>query len=91
MKKGELTDMVNDLGNALTAAGWPVITTPQGTTYDTQELFRRLIGISADVSGMRVDLRDSVNHACTLCGEYKREHEGACNGCRWLKVKGEFQ
>lgn len=22
---------------------------------------------------------------CYMCGKYKREHEGACCGCRWKK------
>ena len=30
------------------------------------------------------DFLDCRNELCFRCGEYKRRHEGACNGCRWL-------
>lgn len=37
---------------------------------------------SADVvSGS--NFRDCRNELCLKCGEYKRKHLGACDGCRW--------
>ena len=36
---------------------------------------------------MRTDLHDCVNELCRYCGNYRLEHEGACDGCRWKKVK----
>lgn len=32
-------------------------------------------------------LKACVNELCILCGKYKQEHEGACDGCIWLKDK----
>lgn len=32
-------------------------------------------------------LKACVNELCILCGKYKQEHEGACDGCTWLKDK----
>jgi len=29
--------------------------------------------------------RDLRNELCVLCGKFKREHEGACDGCRWKR------
>ena len=31
--------------------------------------------------------KDCVNELCLRCGSYKREYDGACNGCRWLKPR----
>lgn len=33
------------------------------------------------------ELKDCVNELCLKCGAYNREHEGACDGCRWLKQR----
>ncbi len=29
------------------------------------------------------ELHAMKNELCQLCGKYKHEHEGACDGCRW--------
>ena len=39
----------------------------------------------------RSDMKDCVNELCLKCGQYKRAHEGACDDCRWLKVKEGFR
>ena len=36
---------------------------------------------------MASDLHDCVNELCYQCGQYRREHDGACEGCRWLKLR----
>ena len=36
------------------------------------------------------DLRDAVNELCEKCGNYRREHLGACNDCRWFALKKDF-
>ena len=33
------------------------------------------------------ELKDCVNELCLQCGSYKQEYEGACDGCRWLKIR----
>jgi hypothetical protein len=33
------------------------------------------------------ELKDCVNELCLRCGDYKQEHLGACEGCRWLEVR----
>jgi hypothetical protein len=33
------------------------------------------------------NFHDCVNELCMMCGQYQREHEGACDGCRWLKLR----
>ena len=40
-----------------------------------------------DVLALLKDYKDCVNELCYECGQYKQEHEGACAGCRWLKVR----
>lgn len=32
-------------------------------------------------------LRRCVNELCLRCGEFQKEHLGACNGCVWLAVR----
>lgn len=32
-------------------------------------------------------LKSAGNELCYQCGQYKNEHMGACDGCRWRKVK----
>ena len=36
---------------------------------------------------VETDFHDCVNELCLRCGQYSREHEGACDGCRWLKPR----
>ena len=42
------------------------------------------------VDSTESDLRDCVNELCLKCGNYREEHLGACNGCRWKEVKNGF-
>ena len=35
----------------------------------------------------RRTLKDSVNELCYQCGQYKNEHLGACDGCRWKGLR----
>lgn len=35
---------------------------------------------------LRAALRVCQNELCLRCGEYKRRHKGACEGCRWEKT-----
>lgn len=44
--------------------------------------FRRLT-----VQDLEGEFKDCVNELCLKCGEYKHEHEGACNDCRWLNPR----
>lgn len=39
------------------------------------------------VQDLEGEFKDCVNELCLKCGEYKHEHEGACNGCRWLNPR----
>lgn len=32
-------------------------------------------------------LKDCVNELCSRCGRYRNEHLGACDGCKWKKVR----
>ena len=39
------------------------------------------------VQDMESVLKDCVNELCHQCGQYRMEHEGACDGCRWLVTR----
>lgn len=81
-----ISDAVNDLGNDLTAAGWPE-GKKDGRKFNTSIAFRNLVITAGDVPGLESELRDCVNELCLKCGQYRREHEGACDGCRWKQVR----
>ena len=34
------------------------------------------------------DLKDCRNELCLKCGDYKKKHLGACDGCRWRSDNG---
>ena len=42
--------------------------------------------IQEELIRFKRDLNDCRNELCLRCGEYKRRHLGACDGCRWLEV-----
>lgn len=42
-------------------------------TEERDEIIRKL----------RAELKVCRNELCLRCGEYKRRHKGACEGCRW--------
>ena len=92
----KLMDVINELGNALTALHWPAPTVPTihnekgNVRYNTANLYKMLMEEVQEVKKDRIDMRDCVNEMCSLCGAYKREHEGACDKCRWKKVKEGF-
>ena len=33
------------------------------------------------------ELKDAVNELCLKCGDYKTEHLGTCDTCRWKEVR----
>jgi hypothetical protein len=40
---------------------------------------------------LKMSLSECVNELCLKCGQYKNEHLGACDGCRWKAVRhGDF-
>lgn len=39
------------------------------------------------VQDAEAELKDCVNELCLGCGKYHEEHLGACNDCRWLRVR----
>ena len=43
----------------------------------------RLQGELAHVNAERDAMR---NELCYLCGKYREEHNGACDGCRWKEA-----
>lgn len=52
--------------------------------YSKQCLTERTDPDFADgVEEAKRDLRDLRNELCLKCGDYKRAHLGACDGCRW--------
>lgn len=93
-KSIKLNDLINDLGNALTAAEWPVKAAKYGDKeklYDTKEIYKDLVYACFDMENQLSDLTDCVNELCYRCGQYKKAHDGACNGCRWLQVKKDLR
>lgn len=89
-----MSEVINDLGNALTAAEWPVKTAKYGDKeklYDTIYIYKNLVYAVFDMENKLSDLEDCVNELCLNCELHKRAHTGACNGCRWKIVKEGFR
>ncbi|MBO7711560.1 MAG: hypothetical protein J6S83_13920 [Lachnospiraceae bacterium] len=81
-----ISNAINVLGNDLTGAGWPE-GEKDGRKFCTSTAFRELVITAGDVAGVESDLRDCVNELCLKCGQYRQEHMGACDGCRWKDVR----
>lgn len=57
-----------------------------------RELTSKLIVENAGRISAEGNLTELANEYCIKCGQYKTEHLGSCNDCRWLKArKGEFE
>ncbi len=51
-----------------------------------------LADLVATVADIRGTLKDCVNELCEHCCRYQREHLGACDKCRWKKVRrGDYE
>ena len=72
-----LNDVIKDLTNI-----------PGGTD---QKLSMDMMVLVNVITNADSDFHDAVNELCYNCGAYKRAHEGACDNCRWKKVKEGFQ
>ena len=64
-------------------------TVSQPTSTTVEAAFYRLADYEdtdrepAEIRKLEREYRTAVNELCAMCGRYKREHEGACDGCRW--------
>lgn len=91
----ELSEAVNNLGNALSAVKWPeaVVKQPDGNVklYDTKTAYKELVFKSMDAEYYVNQLKDCVNELCQKCGNYRESYAGACDECRWKEVKEGFR
>ncbi len=55
------------------------------------EMAVQILRTTEESKKLRVTLKDCVNELCLLCGDYKQEYLGACDGCRWKEVKAEVR
>ena len=64
-------------------------TVSQPTSTTVEAVFYRLADYEdtnrepAEIRKLEREYRTAVNELCAMCGRYKQEHEGACDGCRW--------
>lgn len=59
-----------DIANDLVAAFNHGVATAQAQMADEFAILKR-------------DLKDCRNELCLKCGNYRKKHLGACDGCRW--------
>ena len=57
------------------------------TEKERDELRMKLAAAESEKITLKGFLREAGNELCYRCGEYRNEHLGACNGCRWRYVK----
>ena len=82
----KMIENLNDLGNLMTLLKWP--TEERDTNkYDAGAIFDLLMEDYRKVMEMESDFHDCVNELCLKCGNYREEHNGACDGCRWQMKK----
>lgn len=47
------------------------------------EMKMKLVEQDAKLRRYKSEFKDAVNELCFKCGEYRDQHLGACDGCRW--------
>ena len=47
----------------------------------------RIANLEAEVTNLKSEFHDCVNELCLQCGNYREEHNCACDDCRWLKPR----
>ena len=52
-----------------------------------EDIKKRDIDMLVEIENLKAELHDCVNELCLRCGRYRQEHMGACDGCRWKKVR----
>lgn len=50
---------------------------------DGNYAFPRKGDLNKGISKLVKDFKACKNECCILCGKYKEDHLGACDGCRW--------
>jgi hypothetical protein len=48
---------------------------------------KQILLLETELQRFQRELKDCANELCYKCGSYKREHEGACDGCRWKPIR----
>ena len=61
------------------------------TTGKAVRISMDLTQLIVRINETETDLKDCTNELCLKCGLYENAHKGACDGCRWLKVKEAFR
>ena len=59
----------------------------EGIKQNEVDLRIRVVNLQAEADNLKSELHDCVNELCLKCGQYREEHKGACDGCRWLKPR----
>ena len=52
-----------------------------------EDIKKRDIDMLVEIENLKAELHDCVNELCLRCGQYRQEHLGACDGCRWKAVR----
>ena len=47
----------------------------------------RILQLETQLKRFKAELHECGNELCYKCGSYRQEHNGACDGCRWLNVR----
>lgn len=57
-----------------------------------EDIRQKCYVLYAERENVRAELKECANELCLKCGQYRQEHLGACDHCRWLNArKGIFE
>jgi len=56
-----------------------------------EQIKEKMVMQGIEIANTKAELKDCVNELCYQCGQYKNAHLGACDDCRWKKVKEGFR
>ena len=85
--RSDSKDIMNEIIKSIT----DMVEQHKDTTGKAVRIGMELTQLIGRINETETELKDCVNELCLTCGLYEKAHQGACDGCRWLKVKEAFR
>jgi hypothetical protein len=86
-----MTGHLNDVMNEIVKSVDDLTNGDKDMAGQSARISMDLTQLIVQVNSMESDLHDCVNELCLKCGSYHEAYLGACDGCRWKKVKEDLR